>query len=375
MEIENKIRDQIEAILVNDARNLSEIKKMASADEPLEAETLADERNLYHRIINSYRSAVNEVNKLLEQNIASLSGFYRIVESIKEKEDFQEICARIVDCLLQDFEADYGGILFPEGDHTLCLEGIREERKLLRIHTSDSLLGNRQFEQELARMAAESGPDCLVIEDIYRETRFNSVDFPAVVRSVLCLPILLHNEPVGFIILSHSLPNFFHENHVRILKILGVLVAHLRFLHRDGNAPSAARPAASPDRANIENPEVYSAVLMSFDTRNDYGRHVPLEREPLREIRMRLQHVLEGKESVLFYGEKELLVLMPGVSSESLPSRVCSLSEAFRQWRSEQSGEQRNARLNLGFSACDGEEDLSRTLEVASLVMHPESGE
>jgi len=85
--------------------------------------------------------------------------------------------------------------------------------------------------------------------------------------------------------------------------------------------------------------------------------------------------VLEGKESVLFYGEKELLVLMPGVSSESLPSRVCSLSEAFRQWRSEQSGEQRNARLNLGFSACDGEEDLSRTLEVASLVMHPESGE
>ena len=86
MEIEERIRSQIEAILTNDARNFSEIQKMASADEPLDTEALADERNLYHRIINSYRNAVSEVNKLLEENIGSLSGFYRIVESIKEKE-------------------------------------------------------------------------------------------------------------------------------------------------------------------------------------------------------------------------------------------------------------------------------------------------
>jgi hypothetical protein len=31
--------------------------------------------------------------------------------------------------------------------------------------------------------------------------------------------------------------------------------------------------------------------------------------------------------------------------------------------------------MNLGFSVCEGEEDLSRTLEVASLVMHPDSDE
>ena len=74
MEIEERIRTRIEAILVNDARNFSEIKNMASDDEPLEAEDiLADERNLYHRIINSYRSAVGEVNKLLEESIGSIS--------------------------------------------------------------------------------------------------------------------------------------------------------------------------------------------------------------------------------------------------------------------------------------------------------------
>ena len=54
MEIDNKIRDRIEALLVNDAKNYSEIKKMATADEPLEAEVLADDQSIgrrdrYHR--------------------------------------------------------------------------------------------------------------------------------------------------------------------------------------------------------------------------------------------------------------------------------------------------------------------------------------
>ncbi len=174
MEIEDRIRTRIEAILVNDARNFSEIKKMATDDEPLEAEDiLADERNLYHRIINSYRSAVGEVNKLLEESIGSLSAFYRIVESIKEREDFQEICSQIVNCVLKDFGADYCSLLFPEDKDTLCLEGICEDRQFLRIHTKASLLGSKDFERELMRLAAENA-DCLIIEDVYKEPRFNA---------------------------------------------------------------------------------------------------------------------------------------------------------------------------------------------------------
>ena len=249
MEIEDKIRTQIEAILVNDARNYSEIKKMAEDDEPLDASMPTDERNLYHRIINSYRNAVSEVNKLLEENIGSLSGFYRIVESIKEKEDFQEICSQIVDCILQDFGADYCSLLFPEIDDTLCLEGIREDRKFLRVHSKTSLLGSREFERELTRMAEESG-ECLNIEDIYKEPRFNTVDFPGVVRSVLCLPMFLRNAPAGYLILSHSLPSYFHENHIRVLKILGSFIAHLRLLHQGGHF----FPPQNPRRRCRRNP-------------------------------------------------------------------------------------------------------------------------
>jgi transcriptional regulator with GAF, ATPase, and Fis domain len=375
MEIEDRIRTRIEAILVNDARNFSEIKKAAADDEePLEADILADERNLYHRIINSYRNAVGEVNKLLEENIGSLSGFYRIVESIKEKEDFQEICSQIVNCILQDFGADYCSLLFPENEDTLCLEGICEERKFLRIHSKTSLLGSKVFERELTCMAEENA-DCLNIEDVYKEPRFNAVDFPGVVRSVLCLPLMLRNQPAGFLVLSHSLPSFFHDNHIRVLKILGSLIAHLRLLHLGGRISHPMSPPLPSAQEASERPDVYAVVLMDFDALDTYGRRMPLEKEYIREIRMRIHRILEARETVLFYGEKELLVFMPGVSSESLPGRIRSLREAFHQWRKDRFDKERDARINLGFSVCEGEEDLERTLEVAALVMHPDDDE
>jgi hypothetical protein len=375
MEIEDRIRTRIEAILVNDARNFSEIKKMAEEDEPLEADDiLADERNLYHRIINSYRNAVSEVNKLLEESIGSLSGFYRIVESIKEKDDFQEICSQIVNCILQDFGADYCGILFPEGQDVLCLEGICEDRKFFRIHTKDSLLGSKEFELELTRMT-EGSPDCLNIEDVYKEPRFNAVDFPGVVRSVLCLPILLHNAPVGFLVLSHSLPNFFKNNHIRVLKIIGSFVAHLRLLHKNGRFAPPVLPEVSLAKDEDEKPDAYAVALLEFDASDAYGRRVPLEKKSIREIRKRIQDSLDERESVLFYGERELLVFMPGISSDLLAARVRGLQEAFSRWQHDKIEERRNVRINLGFSVCEGDEDLARTLEVASLVTHPDADE
>ncbi len=375
MEIEDRIRTRIEAILVNDARNFSEIKKMAADDEPLEAEDiLSDERNLYHRIINSYRNAVSEVNKLLEESIGSLSGFYSIVESIKEKEDFQEICSQIVNCVLQNLGADYCGLLFPDGENPLCLEGIREDRRFLRIHSKTSLLGSKEFERELTRMAVENS-DCLNIEDVYKEPCFNAVDFPSVVRSVLCLPIVLHNAPVGFLVLSHSLPNFFRENHIRVLRILGSLIAHLRLLHQRDHFSVPVQTNQSSAQEVSEVPDSYAVVLMEFDTRDAYGRCIPLDKKAIREIRTGIQSILGDKESVLFYGERELLIFMPGISSELLPARIRGLREAFRRWQADQFEDRRNARINMGFSVCEGDEDLSRTLEVASLVMHPEADE
>jgi hypothetical protein len=133
------------------------------------------------------------------------------------------------------------------------------------------------------------------------------------------------------------------------------------------------RPDASPVQGVSETPDAYAVVLMGFDTLDVYGRSTPMQKKAVREIRLQIRGALRENESVLFYGEGELLIFMPGVSSESLPARVRSLREAFHSWQADRFEDRRAVRLNLGFSVCEGEEDLSRTLEVASLVMHPET--
>jgi putative methionine-R-sulfoxide reductase with GAF domain len=372
MEIEDRIRTRIEAILVNDAKNYSEIKAMAEEGEPLESDALADERSLYHRIINSYRDAVSEVNKLLEENIRSLSGFYRILEDIKGKEDFHEICIQIVHCILQDFGVDYCSFLLSEQDNTLCLEGIHEDRLFFRVHSKTSSMGTEEFERELTRMAREN-PECLNIEDVYKEPRFNTVDFPGIVRSVLCLPVARNDAPIGFLILSHSLPNFFQSNHIRVLKIFASLIAHLELLHRKGRMSPPTEPAASPIQSTSEHSDVHAVVLMDFDVLDACSRRIPLGKESVREIRSHMQSTLQSSESVLFYREGGLLAFLPGVAPDSLAGRACRLREAFHQWQRACFEKRRHARIHLGFSVCGEDEDLAKTLEVAALVMHPET--
>jgi hypothetical protein len=64
---------------------------------------------------------------------------------------------------------------------------------------------------------------------------------------------------------------------------------------------------------------------------------------------------------------------LPGVVSESLAGRVCKFRETFHQWQQARIEKRNNTRIHMGFSVCGEEEDLSKTLEVAALVMHPEA--
>ena len=371
MEFEDRLRSQIEAILTNDAKNYAEMKRMAAPDEPLETDPFAEERNLYQRIINNYRNAVSEVNSLLEKHVDFLSGFYRMIENIKETDNFPDICTQIADCVLQDFGAEYCSLLFLEERdsraNALCLEGVRESRKFVRVHSNPSLLGSQEFETTLCQMAMESG-GCLNIGDVYREPQFNKVDFPGVLRSLVCLPVILQNTPVGLLVLGNSLPHFFHENHIRVLKILASSMAHLRFLtsRRNGDLPALRVPP--PEPKSDEEKDVFSIVVLDFEEKDSYGRITPLGKEMINSVRRSLLRVLQGRESILFHDDDDLLLILPGISMETLPARIAGICAAFQNWKEEQGEKMHGARMNLGYSVSDGEDDLSRTLEVASLI-------
>ncbi len=375
MEIEDRLRSRIEAILMNDARNHAEIEQMAAPDEPLETDPFAEERNLYQRIINNYRNAVSQVNSLLEEHVAFLSGFYRMIENIKETDNFQNICSQIADCVLQDFRAEYCSLRFLDGKESevgaLSLEGVRENRKFVRFHSSPSILGSEEFEAILGQMALESS-GCLNIGDVYREPQFNNVDFPSVIRALVCLPVTLHNTTVGLLVLGHSQPQYFNENHLRVLKILASTIAHLRLLtsRQNGSLSALGHSPEEQPQPGEEN-DVFSIVVLDFEERDVYGRVTSLEKSTVNSIRRRLVRALRGIGTVLFHDDAQLLVIFVGGSTELLLDRIALIRQSFREWKEEQGERMHGVCMNLGYSISEGEDDLSRTLEVASLIKRP----
>lgn len=373
MDIEDRIRSQIEAILINDARNHAEMEKMAEDDEPLEPDPFSEDRNLYQRMINSYRSAVREVNNLLEENIGFLSGFYQFVENVKDKTDFEEICAQIIDCVLQNLGAEYCSLVFLDNvadtEH-VRMEGIREECRFLRIHSKSELLGSEEFEKALIGMASESPAECMNLGDVYREPNFVKVDFPSLVRSLVCLPMTSSQRTIGLLIMTHSGPHYFNDNHIRVLKIFASFAAHLKLL--TGRRPSDAREA---DNLQASQADVLSIALLDYQIKDGYGRWVSPHRETICRIRSRMFEKLAGKGSILFRGDRDLLVVLPGVVPEHLHGVVCGLRKAFHEWRSNQNDQLRSMRMSLGYASCEGEDDLDRILEVATHLMHPETDE
>lgn len=372
MDIESRIRTRIENILLNDTKNYAELRSMAADDDPLDDDPFAEERNLYERIINSYRSAVGEVNRLLEENVGYLSGFYRVIETIKDKEDFQEICSLIVDCVLQDLAAEYCSIILTDQSDRLYLEGTREERRFICIHSRACLLGSKEFEQTVFRLASESR-EPLNIPDVYREPSFNRVDFPSVVRSLVCLPIVVREATVGMMVLSHSLARFFTDNHIRVLRILSSIIAHLKLVtERSQKSPLEPRSIESPQEHRGRK-EALSVVLLAFETSGANSNNLTLDKESVQSIRRKLSRTLRTKESILVYDDNQLVLLSPGTTSDLLPERVRYLQDAFHEWKETRKDRLMNTRLSLGFATCEEGDDLARTLQIASLMIHPDA--
>ena len=374
MDIESRVRERIESLLVHNARSQAELRNLDSEDGPLGTDDFEEERDLYHRIINSYRSALSEVNGLLETHIDYLSGFYHVVRAIQDKSDFVQICSGVVRCTLEQFGAEFCGLVFlgdaERAGRRICLEGLAETQKFLRIHSEGKLLGSEEIESAVLKLAVEAS-DPVVIEDLYADPRFQNIDFPGVMRSLVCVPVEIGGRAEGFMLLTHSRPRFFSSSHVRVLQLIGSLVGYTRYLTREPSSPAVVQEAGPAHRTD-DGPDAVSVVLIECEIPDPFGRTVSLPRDAVRSLRSALRHTLGPGEAVLFHDEQDLLVLLPGVSSRDLPARVTAIRSAFYGWRESLAGSARDAQLSVGFSTCEDGADLSRCLEIASHLMHPD---
>jgi GAF domain len=377
METEEWIRKRLESILASDARNHAEVRRVASEEGFSAAEGSGEERNLYQRVIHTYRNAIAEVNRRFEENVWFLSGFYRILESIKEEGDFQETCLRVVDCVLQEFGAEYCALVVYDNSRpdssSLCVEGVRETEKYISVHSRALLAGSEEFAQILMSIAEEE-PAGTAVNDVYVDARFQSIDFPSVIRSLVCLPITLHDRTIGFLVLAHSIPCHFNGDHTRILTILAGLLANVRRLTSYQSAAAELAPAL-PLHPEPEDDTVLSVVLMDFETPGPGGKYVPLDRDTVLVVRKWIAPDLTGRECALFYGDKSLLLMLPGTTSDAILSRIRDFQNAFFEWKRGQSEKWQAVRMNIGYSTCRADEDILQTLHAASAVMYAEPEE
>jgi hypothetical protein len=370
MKIEEAIRARLESILANDARNQVEVS-IFTGDSKSHDNLPDQERVIYERIIDTYRTAVREVNGLFEEHVAFLSGFSQLVENVSDKSDLQVVCSYILDCVLQDFGAEYCGLVFFETDNLpepISLEGTREEWKFLTIHSRPEILGNQQMQEVLSRLALEA-QDSFSIDDVYREPEFARVDFPSVVRSIACVPVASGTINAGLLVAGHSRPRYFTPNHLRVLKILAGFVAHVRFLIK-GKCQEV--PAVSPDVLQPE--DVLSVALVDFQV-SLLDRWVVPPLSLLSSLRTRFYRAVEGMGSVVFHGDRQLLVLLPGLPRNKMHGMAARLKQEFLKWKSDQNGTLPAVKMNLGYLTCEGDMDLERVLDSIHHKTNPDMAE
>jgi hypothetical protein len=369
-DFEGRIRSRIESILINDARKCTEMQSMASEDEPFELGTLDDERNLYQRIINSYRAATHEVNHMLEENVGLISGMCRIVESIKGSEEFPEICSHMVDCILQDFGAEYCAFAFQPQEawdgNPLFVEGIREQHQLLFCHSHPTLLGSYEFARAVEPLGDES-ERFVNFGDVYREPRFYSVDFPSVVRSMICVSIGMPGKRTGVLVLSHSLPHFFTPNHGRVLRILASMTSHIQRL-TIRRITRNADPGPAVDDSNTLGSDTLAVILLHFSG-NDSCVISAADRSLASSLIRPLSRVLVGRESILPYDTNGLLVLSPGTDKDGLLGRISRLRAAFEEWRDARGESGKSLRMTFGHATCENGEQLTHAMEMARQII------
>jgi hypothetical protein len=227
---------------------------------------------------------------------------------------------------------------------------------------------------QILMSVAEEEPAGTAINDVYVDARFQAVDFPSVIRSLLCIPVTLHRKTIGFLALAHSIPCHFNNDHTRILRILAGLLASVRRL-TSGKSSEPESLTRSPAVNEDADDGVLSVVLMDFEAPGPGGKYVPLDRETVLVIRKWIAPDLTGRECALFYGEKSLLLMLPGTTADVLLSRIRDFQSAFLDWKKGQSEKWQAARINIGYSTCRADEDLLQTLQAASALMHAEPEE
>ena len=179
------------------------------------------ERNLYYK-------ELAEANRRFEEKVRELSVLRKIVDSLKYTKDIRRVFEIIIDSIIEETNAENCSLmLLNRQTGELSVKIAKSQTDSFSSHYFDGTGSRRTFRlgEGIAGWVAQEGKS-LNISDIRKDERFvKAFETVGTIRSILCLPLIVDNEVVGVVNLSHPKKNAFSDEDERIMSIVTDQVA------------------------------------------------------------------------------------------------------------------------------------------------------
>jgi len=262
-----------------------------------------DIQEIQRKTIEVYSKMLEQANRNAEEKIKALSLLRQLGDSLLCAQDLKKICKVILEVIVGEFDAK-----------NCCLMLLDKKKNELKVYAAMSQMeeGVKYFDDsdeilfsldESIASLASSQKQSILLPATEKDDRFIPRPGGHVVRSILCVPLIVKGDVLGVINLSSPVPETLSEKDERVMKIVSdqaALAIENSLLIRDrvrSERMSAIGNMAATIIHDIKNPmgiiQGYSEIMAEPDTsleereeyaqviKNEIGRFVAMTEELL----------------------------------------------------------------------------------------------
>lgn len=184
---------------------------------------------------SSFNDAFLELNERFIKLVGDLSALRALSNlTIHDTGGEAELLRSAMCILMENNDFERCSIFLLENATLMCKTGL-DWPDMMATEVSDRL-APRQFQigEGIIGMAAETG-NLQHCRDCRQEPRFVAPDAQNPIGSLISVPVHVDGRVLGVVNVSHSEPNYFSDNHERLLQVfanfLGRIIANWRYTH------------------------------------------------------------------------------------------------------------------------------------------------
>jgi len=159
---------------------------------------------------------LEEANRQYFLKVVELSVIRRIVDSLTRDLGVADICRHIVDIVADEITTDVCSLFLREREGG----GFMVATAASRDDLTEAFLA--EWERESTRLAHQAVEEehAVVVADVQAESEQREGGGPPLIRSFLCVPLLVRGRVLGAVELGHAEPDVFNERHRQLLTII-----------------------------------------------------------------------------------------------------------------------------------------------------------